>query len=78
MDKYYDLSVEEKVVLNFIKKYMKDKGYAPTQIEVAVGVIESKQNVFRILNKLQQKGYVRREKRKPRTMAVKGLKMVEI
>lgn len=68
---YSDLSDKQLAILNFIKSEIKSKGYPPSVREIcnAVG-LKSTSTVHSHLNKLETKGYIRKDPTKPRTIEV--------
>lgn len=65
------LSSNQKAILDFIKSELRTKGYPPSVREIcnAVG-LRSTSTVHGHLEKLEQKGYIRRDPTKPRAIEV--------
>lgn len=58
-------------ILDFIKTFIAENGYAPTVREIAKGVyLSSTSNVHRYLTALEKSGKIVREATKPRTLKV--------
>lgn len=72
------LSNDAEVILAYIKKFLKLRGYAPSQAEIALNTSNSKYIVSKALIELQQSGYVKKERNKSRTITVTGLRIVEV
>ena len=71
---YLDLNEKQVVVLVFIKEQLATKGYPPSVREICSAVdIKSTSTVHGYLNKLESKGYIRRDPTKPRAIEVLGL-----
>lgn len=68
---YEDLSQKQVEILEFIKKEIQMKGYPPAVREICVGVnLKSTSTVHSHLEKLEQKGYIRKDPTKPRAIEV--------
>ncbi len=68
---YEDLNENQVRILNFIKDQIKHKGYPPSVREICKGVnLKSTSTVHRHLEKLETKGYIRRDPTKPRAIEV--------
>jgi repressor LexA len=68
---YIDLSTRQGQILDFIKKEIQEKGYPPTVREISKALgLSSPSTVHSHLAKLEEKGYIRRDKTKPRAMEV--------
>ena len=71
---YLDLHEKQVLVLEFIKEQLAAKGYPPSVREICSAVdIKSTSTVHGYLNKLESKGYIRRDPTKPRAIEVLGL-----
>ena len=71
---YLDLNEKQVLVLEFIKEQLAAKGYPPSVREICSAVdIKSTSTVHGYLNKLESKGYIRRDPTKPRAIEVLGL-----
>ena len=71
---YLDLNEKQVLVLEFIKEQLAAKGYPPSVREICSAVdIKSTSTVHGYLNKLESKGYIRRDTTKPRAIEVLGL-----
>lgn len=67
------ISARQSEILEFIKTYTKDYGYAPTVREIGEGVgLKSPSSVVKHLNKLEISGCIRRSPDKPRTIEILG------
>ncbi|NLY67675.1 MAG: transcriptional repressor LexA [Tissierellia bacterium] len=68
---YEDLSQNQIKILNFIKDQIQLKGYPPSVREICKGVnLKSTSTVHRHLEKLESKGYIRKDPTKPRAIEV--------
>ncbi|HQO43794.1 MAG TPA: transcriptional repressor LexA [Bacillota bacterium] len=66
-----DLSKKQFEVLNFIKKEINKKGYPPSVREICDAVkLKSTSTVHGHLERLERKGYIRRDPTKPRAIEV--------
>ena len=70
-----ELSNREKSILKFIEKQIMTVGYPPSVREIGKSVgLSSTATVHSYLNKLEEKGYIKKENKKGRTLKViKGL-----
>ena len=58
-----DLTKRQKECLSFIKSYIKEYGYPPTIQNICDGLgLKSKNAGFKILNALEEKGYIKRNR----------------
>lgn len=66
-----DLSDNQLLILDVIKKEISIKGYPPSIRDIchAVG-LSSTSSVYENLNKLEAKGYIKRESNKPRAIQI--------
>ena len=65
------MTPKQKIALEFIKKYMEIKGYAPSYQNIAQGLgIKSKSNVHRLVHALQKQGVLELEPHKIRSLKV--------
>jgi len=68
---YEDLNNSQIEILNFIKNQIKQKGYPPSVREICKGVnMKSTSTVHRHLERLETKGYIRRDPTKPRAIEI--------
>lgn len=68
---YEDLNQREIDVLFFIKKELESKGYPPTVREMCEGCnIKSTSTVHSVIEKLELKGYIRRNPASPRAIEI--------
>ena len=68
---YEDLSQNQIDILNYIKSEIQKKGYPPSVREMCKGVnLKSTSTVHGHLEKLESKGYIRRDPTKPRAIEV--------
>lgn len=59
----------QKLYLDFIEQYIKEKGYSPSYREIAKAVnVKSTNSVFTMIKELQAQGYLEQRKRKYRTI----------
>jgi Mn-dependent DtxR family transcriptional regulator len=63
-------AITDRRVLTAIQVYTRENGRTPTIAEISAAVGHSKSTVFIALNRLQRDGYVRREKKRARTLRV--------
>lgn len=64
-----ELNVREKAILKFVQKQIKANGYPPSVREIGKAVgLRSTATVHGYLNKLEEKGYIKREQQKGRTL----------
>jgi repressor LexA len=67
------LSKRQQMILDFIKDEVETKGYPPSVREIAVAVgLASSSTVHGHLERLEAKGYIRRDPTKPRAIEVLG------
>jgi repressor LexA len=68
-----ELKPREKQILEFMKKQLSRKGYPPTvrEINAALG-IKSTSTTHKDIERLEQKGYIRKDPAKPRAIMIKG------
>lgn len=65
------LTAKQEQILNFIKEVLNQKGYPPSVREICLAVgLKSTSTVHSHLNKLEKKGYIRRDPTKPRTIEI--------
>jgi len=71
MHLYPDLTQRQTVILEFIKREIRQKGYPPSVREIgdAVGLMSSS-TVHGHLQTLEEKGYIRRDPTKPRAIEI--------
>lgn len=68
---YEDLTQNQIKILNYIKDQIQQKGYPPSVREICQGVnLKSTSTVHRHLEKLETKGYIRKDPTKPRAIEV--------
>lgn len=66
-----ELTDIQKAVYEYIKVSLREKGFCPTVREICVAVgLNSSSSVHAHLHTLEQKGYIRRDPTKPRTIEV--------
>lgn len=66
-----ELKDNEKRVLEYMKKAIEEQGYPPTVREIGLALsIKSTSSVHKTLNKLQEKGYVKKDESKPRALTL--------
>jgi repressor LexA len=54
-----DITEKQRNVLEFINAYIKLKGYAPSYMDIAVGLnLKSKSNIHRIVHELKKRGFL--------------------
>ena len=64
-----ELNKREEAIVKFIEKQIKAKGYPPSVREIGKAVgLKSTATVHGYLNQLQQKGYIKKEEQKGRTL----------
>ena len=64
-------SSKSQEILDFIKKFILEKGYPPTVRDIGDGVgLRSTASVFFHLNNLEESGQIRRDPAKPRTIEI--------
>lgn len=73
-----EISNRQKLILDFIKKSVKAKGYPPSVREIgeAVGLLSSS-TVHGHLARLEKKGYIRRDPTKPRAIEILSDELVD-
>lgn len=65
------LTERQQQVLNAIASYIKEKGYPPTVRELAQELgFKSTSTLHAHLQRLEKKGYISKEKGKPRTITI--------
>ncbi|BAC13625.1 transcriptional repressor LexA [Oceanobacillus iheyensis] len=70
------LSKRQQMIFDFIKSEVKLKGYPPSVREIAVAVgLASSSTVHGHLERLENKGYIRRDPTKPRAIEIIDLEM---
>lgn len=68
---YPDLSSRQIAILEFIKREIRTKGYPPSVREIGKAVgLSSSSTVHGHLSQIEEKGYIRRDPTKPRTIEV--------
>ncbi|SEP88198.1 repressor LexA [Lachnospiraceae bacterium RM5] len=68
-----NLSSKQEEILNYIKECLLNKGYPPTVREICQAVnLKSTASVQSHLNKIEEKGYIIRDKTKSRTIEIVG------
>ncbi len=68
---YEDLNQKQLDILNYIKMEVNRKGYPPSIREICEAVgFKSTSTVHGYLSKLEEKGYIRRDATKPRTIEI--------
>lgn len=68
---YEDLSSKQLKILEFIKKELQSKGYPPAVREICSAVgLKSTSTVHGHLERLEKKGYIRRDPTKPRAIEI--------
>ena len=66
-----ELNDKEKAILKFIQKQIRTNGYPPSVREIGKAVgLKSTATVHGYLNKLEEKGFIKREQQKGRTLKV--------
>lgn len=66
-----ELTKKEKEVLEYIIEFKRTNGFSPTQSEIAKACYTSRSYVRTVIDRLQDKGYVRVGTHKARTIVVK-------
>ncbi|MBO7402864.1 MAG: transcriptional repressor LexA [Lachnospiraceae bacterium] len=62
---------KQQEVLDFIKKFILEKGYPPTVRDIGIGVdLKSTASVHFHLEQLEKEGYIRKDPSKPRTIEI--------
>ncbi len=68
-----ELTSRQNQILDYIKNWVRDKGYPPSVREIGRGVgLNSTSTVHGHLYKMEKKGYIRRDPTKPRTIEIQG------
>ena len=68
---YEDLNQNQIEILHFIKNHIQKKGYPPAVREICKGVnLKSTSTVHRHIEKLEAKGYLRKDPTKPRAIEI--------
>lgn len=68
---YSDLTDKQIEILNFLKLQINKKGYPPSVREICSAVsLKSTSTVHSHLSKLEEKGYIRKDKTKPRAIEI--------
>lgn len=68
---YEDLSTKQESIIEFIKQELYSKGYPPSVREICLAVgLKSTSTVHGHLEKLERKGYIRRDPTKPRAIEI--------
>ncbi len=66
-----ELTERQRQVLNFIKNEVRKKGYPPSIREICEAVhMKSTSTAYSCLNQLEKKGYIRKDKTKPRAIEI--------
>jgi len=75
-----NISNRQKTILDFIKAEVKEKGYPPSVREIGEAVgLASSSTVHGHLERLEKKGYIRRDPTKPRAIEIldNGVKIID-
>ena len=65
------LNFKQQIVYDYIRSYIRERGYAPSVREICVETgIQSTSGVFHYLNQLEHLGFIRRDPDKPRSIIV--------
>ncbi len=68
---YEDLTQKQIEILHFIQSHIQKQGYPPAVREICKGVdLKSTSTVHRHLEKLEEKGYIRKDPTKPRAIEI--------
>ena len=67
---FYNLPENQRRVLHFIIRNIEDKGESPTHAEIAAAFDMSEQHVHNVLNALEKKGRIKRDKHQHRSITV--------
>lgn len=59
-----------KMVYEYIRTYIHEHGYAPSQRDIATGCYINVASVMRYLDRLEAKAYIRREPNKARSITI--------
>lgn len=71
MNKKPYLKRYEKEILDYIRECLRDKGYPPSVREICTAVgLKSSSSVHAYLNKLEEKGFIKRNPTKPRAIDI--------
>src|SRR5215469_47705 len=71
-DPSHELSRRQRQILEVIREWVEQRGYAPTLREIAEAVgLTSKSSVAHQLSTLEKKGYLRRDFGRPRTVEMR-------
>lgn len=74
-----EISSRQNKILKFIAKKIKESGYPPSVREIAQAVnLSSSASVHAQLKKLEEKGYIKRNPSKPRTIELLSLKYKDL
>lgn len=66
-----ELKKRERQILTFIMEKVQKQGYPPSVREIAEGVgLKSTASVYLYLNSLDQQGFIKKDKRKPRALEI--------
>lgn len=66
-----ELTERQQKVFSFLTSYWNENGYSPTVREIQSAIdAESTQTIFIALNELEEAGYIKREKEKPRAITI--------
>lgn len=66
-----ELTERQQKVFSFLTSYWNENGYSPTVREIQSAIdTESTQTIFIALNELEEAGYIKREKEKPRAITI--------
>lgn len=72
-----ELMSQKELVYDYIVRYSKQFGYAPTRREISDHTVTSPGRLTRVLDDLQDAGYLLIERRKPRAIKLIKFKLVE-
>jgi repressor LexA len=78
-EKQEGLTPRQELVLEFVHAYIKLKGYPPSYNNIAQGMkLKSRSNIHRLVHELRQKGYLKVQAHKFRSLRVadKGIKKI--
>lgn len=65
------ITLRQREILEFIKQFIRDKGYPPSVREIGDGVyLSSSSTVHGHLTRLEKNGYIKRDPTKPRTLVI--------
>jgi repressor LexA len=68
---YEDLNKRQQQVLDYIKKFVREKGYPPSVREIGKAIgLSSSSTVHNHLTQLEKKGYIRKDPTKPRAIEI--------